>query len=37
MLNDYIVLSVALREGTLATYDRKLRSLASRSKITVIP
>ena len=37
MLNDYIVLSAALREGALATYDRKLRSLASRSKITIIP
>jgi hypothetical protein len=28
---------VALREGALATYDRKLRSLASRSKITITP
>jgi predicted nucleic acid-binding protein len=37
MLNDYIVLSAALHEGALATYDSKLRSLASRSKIAVIP
>jgi len=37
MLNDYIVLSIALREGALATYDRKLRKLASKNKIAVVP
>jgi predicted nucleic acid-binding protein len=37
MLNDYIVFSVALREGALATYDKKLRKLASRSGLHIIP
>ena len=36
-LNDYIVFSVALREGALATYDKKLRKLASRSGLYIIP
>jgi len=37
MLNDYIVLSAALREGALATYDKKLRKLAFKNGVTVIP
>ena len=37
MLNDYIVFSVALREGALATFDKKLRKLASRSGLYIIP
>lgn len=38
MLNDYIILSVALRRGAyLATYDQRLRKAASKHEVTVIP
>jgi len=37
MMNDYIILSVAMLKGALATYDKKLRNLANKRGITVIP
>lgn len=39
MLNDYIILSVVLRRGGayLATYDQKLRKIANRHGVAVIP
>jgi hypothetical protein len=37
VLNEYIVFSVTLREFALATYDKKLRKLASRSGLHIIP
>ncbi|WP_054843022.1 PIN domain-containing protein [Vulcanisaeta distributa] len=38
MLNDYIILSVVLRRGAyLATYDQKLRKIANRHGVAVIP
>jgi len=36
MMNDYIILSVAMLKGALATYDKKLRNLANKRGITVI-
>ena len=37
MMNDYIILSVATLKGALATYDKKLRNLANKRGIIVIP
>ena len=38
MLNDYIILSIALkRNAYLATYDRKLRRIANKYGVNVIP
>lgn len=37
MMNDYIILSVAMLEGSLATYDGRLRNLASKRGVVVIP
>ncbi|GAB6946752.1 PIN domain-containing protein [Vulcanisaeta sp. JCM 16161] len=38
MLNDYIILSVALRRSAyLATYDQKLRKIANKHGVMVIP
>jgi len=37
MMNDYVILSVAMLEGSLATYDRRLRNLASKRGVVVIP
>jgi len=37
MMNDYIILSVAMLEGSLATYDRRLRNLASKRGVVVMP
>jgi predicted nucleic acid-binding protein len=37
MMNDYVILSVAMLEGSLATYDRRLRNLASKRGVVVMP
>jgi predicted nucleic acid-binding protein len=37
MINDYVILSVAMLEGSLATYDRRLRNLASKRGVVVMP
>jgi predicted nucleic acid-binding protein len=37
MLNDYIILSVAMSEGALATYDKTLRKLAAKRQVVVMP
>jgi Predicted nucleic acid-binding protein, contains PIN domain len=35
--NDYIILATAMLEGALATYDKRLRKLAERHGVNVIP
>ncbi|MDT7903091.1 MAG: PIN domain-containing protein, partial [Caldivirga sp.] len=37
MMNDYVILSVAMLEGSLATYDSRLRNLASKRGVVVMP
>jgi hypothetical protein len=37
MLNDYIILSVAMSEGALATCDKTLRRLAAKRQVVVMP
>jgi predicted nucleic acid-binding protein len=37
MLNDYIILSVSMSEGALATYDKTLRRLAAKRQVAVMP
>jgi len=37
MMNDYVILSVTMLEGSLATYDGRLRNLASKRGVVVIP
>jgi len=37
MANDYIILAIAMLEGALATYDKRLRKLANKYGIGVIP
>ena len=36
MINDYIILSVAMSEGALATYDKTLRRLAAKRHVATI-
>jgi len=36
MINDYIILSVAMSEGALATYDEALRRLAAKRHVAII-
>jgi len=36
MINDYIILSVAMSEGALATYDKTLRKLAAKRQVAMI-
>jgi len=36
MINDYIILSMAMSEGALATYDKALRRLAAKRQVATI-
>jgi len=36
MINDYIILSVAMSEGALATYDKTLKKLAAKKQVAMI-
>jgi len=36
MVNDYIILSMAMSEGALATYDKALRRLAAKRQVATI-
>ena len=36
MINDYIILSVAMSEGALATYDKTLKKLAANKQVAMI-
>jgi len=36
MINDCIILSVAMSEGALATYDKTLKKLAAKKQVAMI-